>query len=306
MGEAMKQQYINRTFRSATLDLINTCNGIISEYQDQGFDLTVRQIHYQLVSRDVYANTQANYNKLGRVISNGRLAGLVDWNAVVDRTRNVKANPHWTNPASMIEAAARSFYMDRWKRQRHYVEVWIEKDALVGVIQRVCNRLDVPYFSCRGYTSQSSLWRAARRIITKERQGKACHVVHLSDHDPSGIDMARDLKERLELFGAGCEVRRVALTMKQVDQHQPPPNFAKERDPRFKDYELAYGDESWELDALNPTVITELIESTVGMWIDQDQWDIVEQQEAEHITVLDAINDNFIDVRNWLEGEGLL
>jgi hypothetical protein len=190
-----------------------------------------------------------------------------------DRTRNLRGLAHWETPSSVIDSAAYGYRTDRWASQPNYVEVWIEKDALVGVISGACNRLDVPYFSCRGYTSQSELWGAARRLIRQSKQGHDPIVIHLGDHDPSGIDMTRDIGDRLALFGASATVRRIALNMDQVDHYQPPPNPAKLTDARAEGYISRYGPESWELDALDPTTLDALITSTIEEYRDAWLWE---------------------------------
>jgi hypothetical protein len=85
--------------------------------------------------------------------------------------------------------------LDTRRNQEYYIEVWIEKDALLGILETICKKLDVPYFSCRGYVSQSSMWEAAQRFRENDREGI---LLHLGDHDPSGIDMSRDIQERLK------------------------------------------------------------------------------------------------------------
>lgn len=144
--------------------VIDQANEIIAAYAAQGFDLTLRQLYYQFVSRDRIANSDREYKRLGSVINDAQLAGLVDWDAITDRTRNVRAVSHWETPGAIIDSAAYSFRIDKWLLQPYRVEVWIEKDALAGVIERVCTDLDVPYFSCRGYTSQSEMWAAAHNV----------------------------------------------------------------------------------------------------------------------------------------------
>ena len=189
--------------------------------------------------------------------------------------------------------------LDRWEDQPNYVEVWIEKDALVGVISSICNELDVPYFSCRGYTSQSEMWRAARRF---QRQSKkeTRTIIHLGDHDPSGIDMTRDIQDRLDLFEADVYVKRVALTMDQIEHYAPPPNPTKLSDARASGYIKNYGYECWELDALEPSVITELIKNEVTALIDEDVKRQVESQEDLDKRTLSLIEENYEEVMDFV------
>ena len=147
-----------------SLALVKTCASIIDEYVAQGFTLTLRQLYYQLVSRDVISNRQQEYKRLGSIVNDARLAGLIDWEAIEDRTRNLRSLSHWASPSEIVQTCAKQFWMDHWHGQPYRIECWIEKDALVGVIEGVCNEFDVPFFSCWGNTSQSEMWGAAMRL----------------------------------------------------------------------------------------------------------------------------------------------
>ncbi|AIQ45598.1 hypothetical protein R70723_06570 [Paenibacillus sp. FSL R7-0273] len=254
--------YREINFRSESLRLIEQVNAIIHEYQDMGYSLTLRQVYYQLVSRDVIPNNERSYKNLGNLISDGRMSGLIDWNAIENRTRNLRKNSHWTSPGSIIHSAAYSFAYDKWEDQDSYVEVWVEKDALVGIVGQVCEELDIPYFSCRGYVSQSEMWAAAQRLEQFSAQ-KSIHIIHLGDHDPSGKDMSRDIVDRLELFGVSVEFQRIALNYDQIEEYGPPPNPTKLTDSRASGYISEFGHECWELDALRPDVIDGLIRDAV-------------------------------------------
>jgi len=281
----MKQCYEVRQFRPDTLALIDQANAIISEYQADGFLLTLRQIYYQFVARGLIPNTERSYKRLGKTISNARMAGLIDWEAIVDRTRNLRANSHWRGVGAILDSAADSYRRDLWEGQQTVVEVWIEKEALIGVIERPCGELDMPFFACRGYVSQSEQWRAGERALERwHSSAQETVILHLGDHDPSGVDMTRDNQDRLNIF-AGLDavtVRRIALNWDQIEEHQPPPNPTKVTDTRAASYIQKYGHSSWELDALEPRLINRLILDTVAEYIDSEIMDVVrEQQEAE-------------------------
>lgn len=265
----MRQAFINKNFQQKSLELIVAANDIINEYARQGYTLTLRQLYYQFVARGYLANTLKNYNRLGTVINDARLAGYIDWLAIEDRTRNVVRNPHWATPADAVLAIAEQYRNDLWADQPRRVEVWIEKEALTGVIAKTCAELDVPFFACRGYVSQSEQWRAYRRSVQHP-----ITVLHFGDHDPSGIDMTRDNDDRLnKIFGGDVEVQRLALNMDQVEQYDPPPNPAKMTDSRFAEYAVNYGQSSWELDALEPSVINTLIRDAVQEIRDDELYD---------------------------------
>jgi len=292
--------YVPKNFRAATLGIIVRANHIITEYRKQGYTLTVRQLYYRFIAGDFFPdtwidlkynigrglapdtkNTQKNYKRLGDIISDARLAGLIDWDAIEDRTRELRSAAHWDSPSDIVGACAQQFRYDLWENQDYYCEVWIEKDALIGVIEGVCSELDVPYFSCRGYTSQSAMWGAAQRLISKEMSGKQTIIFHLGDHDPSGNDMTCDITNRLAMFQSTVDVRRIALTMAQIGLYAPPPNPAKTTDARYEKYREQHGDDSWELDALEPKVLNALIRDEVEQVCDPDRWDEqINRQEA--------------------------
>lgn len=287
-----KIAYIEKRFSTNSQRLIALSNTIIEQYQAQGYELTLRQLYYQLVARGHIPNNDREYKKLGSVIADARLAGLVDWDAIVDRTRNVRTNPHWGSPQEIMQAAIRSYAIDKWADQPWRPEVWIEKDALVGVIEPVCRRLDVSFFSCRGYTSASEMWSAGMRARNRLKQDQKVVIIHLGDHDPSGIDMTRDISDRLTLFAnRPVRVRRIALNYDQIEQYSPPPNPAKITDSRSDRYIAEYGSESWELDALDPATLSDLIETTVLDYRDPLLWaEAVERETAERDTLRDAMN----------------
>ncbi|MCB9150200.1 MAG: hypothetical protein H6641_15700 [Caldilineaceae bacterium] len=297
--------YQDKNFRRSTLEQIAIANQIIEEYDAQGFDLTLRQLYYQMVARDMIPNNQKEYDRLGRTINDARMAGLIDWEHIVDRTRNVRSNGHWSSPAGIMHGAAQSYQIDKWATQPNRVEVWVEKDAMVGVIESICSPLDVAFFSCRGYTSQSEMWAAAQRVKGHISKGQTVIILHLGDHDPSGIDMTRDIVNRLETFMGGLEVNRLALNYNQVEEHRPPPNFAKESDSRFRAYHAQFGPSSWELDALNPTVVRDIIVPAVEQFRDPDLWRQAQELEAEQRALLEAAADSWDDVTDFLSDIGL-
>lgn len=273
-----KIRYSDINIRPAGVSLVAEVNAIVEEFISQGYTLTLRQVYYQLVARNFIENTQRSYNNLGELIKNGRLAGLIDWEAIEDRTRHVRMLSHWNSPSEILHAAADSYHTDLWETQPNYIEVWVEKDALIGVVEQSVNRLDVPCFSCRGYVSSSEMWAAAQRMPPN----KECIVLHLGDHDPSGMDMTRDIQNRLSQFGARVRIIRIALNMNQVEEYGLPPNPAKITDTRARAYVAKYGNESWELDALEPSMIDRLIEDNVSRYIALDSFHAaIEKQENE-------------------------
>lgn len=301
-----KIQYIERAFNAASIRTIENANTIIANYQAQGFTLTLRQLYYQFVSRDLIANRDNEYKKLGSIINDGRLAGLIDWGAIEDRGRNREGSYGVdSRPEDTVRAIADWFTLDRWNGQQYRPEVWVEKQALEGVIGRTCNALDIPYLACKGYMSQSEMWAAGRRMAAWRKKSQEPIVIHLGDHDPSGIDMTRDISDRLALFaGRYVEVRRIALNMDQVVQYNPPPNPAKITDSRALSYIAEYGDESWELDALDPVTLDSLIRAEVETFHNPDALTAVKHRERVAVLGVRAVSDNWYGILDYLESQG--
>lgn len=302
--------YVPKRFSKAHLEVIAHASAIAQDYATQGYDLTLRQVYYRFVAGGLIPNRQAEYKRLGSILNDARLAGLLDWDYITDRTRNLRSAPRWDDPEAMVTAAAGQYAIDLWADQDYRVEVWVEKDALVGIVGAAAGGLQVPYFSCRGYTSQSEVWGAAVRLMGHAKAGQEPIIVHLGDHDPSGLDMSRDIRERLALFMEhhgyqAPTVTRVALNWDQVEAYEPPPNPVKLTDSRSPAYQEAWGDESWELDALEPSVLRDLIVQEVDRYRDQERYDALEARQEEERQDLQRVARHWSVVMEHLDAEGL-
>jgi hypothetical protein len=328
--------YRDKAFTPEHERVIEQADAICGEYANRGLSLTLRQLYYQFVARGLIANKQTEYKRLGSILNDARMAGRLDWAYLVDRTRNLASQSHWATPADIVKAVSTQFQIDMWEPQGRRIEVWIEKDAGIGVIESVCVDNDVPYFSCRGYTSVSELWAASQRLGAYLRNGERVKILHIGDHDPSGLDMTRDIQDRLRTFihddwdsdhhvpgtasggrrsrgdfyrsmnagmkdggdGMPWQVKRIALSMEQVELYNPPPNPAKTTDARFLAYQEATGlDESWELDALDPFVLQDLIATEIDAWRDDDVWGAAVERLEKNRRLLAAVSENWDSIR---------
>lgn len=324
----------NRTRQpnAADADMIRTARDIARDWADQGYDLTLRQLYYQFVAHHDLPNSDKSYKRLGEVINKARLAGLFDWDLLTDRTRAPSLPVFWSDPTEIVTSSAAAYNTDKRADQDVHVEVWVEKEALEQIAHSAASPHDVPSFSCRGYTSASAMWRAGRRLGEELRRGKAVRIIHLGDHDPSGIDMTRDIRDRLttfvtmdwlhEMMGVTRAtifeifehmqdslldpqytpfvVERVALNLDQVDEYGLPPNPAKVSDSRAAAYIDAYGDQSWELDALAPSVLVDVITERIEHYTDQDRLDAQQAREDGERAALEALTERWPDVRAFL------
>lgn len=215
----------------------------------------------------------------------------------------LRRRPHWEEPQEIIDAIARQYHIDYWEGQENHVEVWVEKDALIGIVEQISDKLYVACFSCRGCTGQSELRGAAMRLKRRCDAGQHAVLLRLGDHDPSGKDMSRDIVARLELFGADdVEFRRLALNLDQIEEFGPPPNPTKLSDSRAQGCIERFGYECWELDALDPSVISRLIDENVRMYRDEGLYRDVLARENEEKGTLRDLRDGYQGlIQNWSE-----
>jgi hypothetical protein len=323
--------YTDGRFRDGSLAIIAEADRICLEYARQGYNLTLRGLFYQFVARDLFPeerrfrqvggnrwvrdpdgtkNAEPNYKWLGGLVNDGRLAGLIDWDHISDRTRQLTQLPTWRSPADIIDAVAAQYREDVHADQPSYLEVWVEKDALLEVTQRAANAWQVASYACKGYNSQSALWVAANRHLRMTRAGRRCHVLYLGDHDPSGLDMSRDILNRFQLF---CEhagrsaptVHRLALNMDQI-QALPnlPPSPAKITDSRAAGYIAEFGDDSWELDALDPPTLDGIIQDAIAGLVDHDRLAAARAAAEQRRQLLVAVSRRWPEVADYVSDDG--
>lgn len=293
----MREKFKDLRFEEKAKDWIAKANDLQEEYSKQGFDrLTLRQIHYQFVRRIWYENTPKNYKSLGQILSKARIAGLLDWDLIEDRGRQPHVNQEWNSLQGLLDSAFASYRLPRWKGQSHYVELWVEKEALAGVLLPLASEYHVSVMVNKGYSSSSAMKASADRFIANcypsahedesDQNPKRPVILYLGDLDPSGEDMVRDIAERMALFGVpDIEVVKVALNHAQVKEYKCPPNFVKMKKGKFKDaraakYVAEHGRECYEVDALSMPVLQDLIREAIEPMIDSYLMNVIKKQEA--------------------------
>lgn len=282
----MKESFISSNFSTEKLEKVNRANAIIADYQAQGLKLTLRQLYYQHVTKNWITNEEKSYKNLIRLISDARMAGLIDWDAIEDRVRVPRVPSQWDSLEDILESVYRSFRLPRWEGQEYYTELWVEKDALSGVLRPMAHEFHVTMMVNKGYSSLSAMYEASKRFLEAEDRGQRTKLFYLGDHDPSGEDMVRDIQDRLNTFGSEVIVEKIALTMAQVEEYNPPPNPAKMSDSRAAKYVNKHGNESWEVDALPPNALQDLIREALKSVVDQDKIDAVIAKEEKEKDLL--------------------
>ena len=272
-------------------DLVNAVNGILAGYSVQ---LTLRQVYYRLVASGLVANTRSNYNQLSSQLVKARESGNVDDSRFTDRSRRID-DVSFDSPQDFIEICRdtlkRQYVRRFWDSQPVYCEIWVEKDALSQVLAEAVYPFNTIVAPSRGYSSYSYLRETANRISQHCSDGKPAVILHFADHDPSGIDMSRDLQDRLAKYCGWreVEVRRIALTYDQVRQYNLIPNPVKQADRRSTGYVNQYGDQCWELDAIEPNELITLCQTAVDSLIqDRAAWlAIIEKDKSEREALIE-------------------
>lgn len=272
---------------SANFDMLMEINDILEEYEAKKLTpISLRQLYYQLVSRGIIANQDSEYKKIGRLLTEGRMAGYVDWDLIEDRLREPHRPWYTYGPAGAIETVLYQYRLDRQEDQYYNLLVVIEKDAISNVMKPITGEYGVRLLVNRGYGSSSAMYGLAKMF---EEDGRPAKILYMGDHDPSGLDMIRDVRERLWTFGVEVDVEAIALTWDQVQDYRPIPNPAKFKDPRAGDYVAKYGKTSWEVDALDPLVSRQVLRDAIVRNMDMDIYRAVLAQEKEDMETLREI-----------------
>lgn len=284
--------------------------GIVSQYQHARISLTNRQLYYQLVASALIPNADEVYKRICKFLTDSRYAGFIDWAAIEDRGRVPAKHSDWENISSLIRSACYSYRLPRWSDQNEYVELYCEKQAMESILKPVADKYHIYFGYNKGYSSASTMYDLAKRVKEQIENDKHVVVLYLGDHDSSGLDMVRDVRERIEEFltmgddytEPNFEVVQLALNMEQIRQYNPPPNPAKMTDPRAKWYIRQYGNMSWELDALKPEVLMQLTEEGIQRHLDMDKYNHWIELEEEQKQKLEKFGEE-IDKEKKQEGK---
>lgn len=282
--------------------VIQNIVNVVNEFGKLGYKLTLRQLHYQLVGKNQIVNHITAYKKLGTILDDCRYGGVIDWAAIEDRGRVPKLPYYALDPEDAINDIIGSYRIDRQQGQRVAIEVWTEKDALSGILARATNTYHVRLCVNKGYTSSSAIYEAYNRFAQSMiHEDQKVVILYLGDHDPSGLDMVRDIHERLDMMMSKgrfsdvynsdqLEVQHLCVTKTQIRQYKLPPNPAKLTDTRAAAYIKDHGMESWEVDALRPEVLDKLVRDAIVDIIDMDDYNATLKQEKIDIKKLKAID----------------
>ena len=290
-------------------ELYSMIKPIVNAYMKEGITLTNRQLYYRLVGKNLIPNRDEVYKRICKFLTDLKYAGYIDWDAFEDRSRVPERKSQWDSVQDLIDSATKQYRLPRWQDQHYYIEVYCEKDAMDSVLRPITDKYHVYFGTNKGYTSSSTIYEIAQRVDEQLEEEKKVVLLYLGDHDPSGLDMVRDVEERItemlmawryglepiddypryltrEWIEDNFHVQHIALTYDQVEYHEPPPNPAKLDDPRSKKYVKQYGKISWELDAIEPKILIKLTEDAILEYIDIDKYNAWIEQEKEESKAL--------------------
>jgi hypothetical protein len=255
-----------------TLALLETAIEVLSK----NHPMTVRQVYYQLVSRQVIDNNRGQYQAVSNALVDARKSGEVPWDWIEDRLRRPRTVSMWKGLPDFAETARQAYRRDVWATQPSYVECWLEKDALSGIFEGALSPYGITLNVGRGYDGWDSIHNAAKRY----GDGSSASVLYFGDLDPSGEDMVRSLRERLAYFQSSPEITKCALTDEDVTRHSLPPDFTKKTDTRRAKFIAEHGDRCVELDALPVNILRQRILSEVQSRMDLAALEAVRRQET--------------------------
>jgi len=268
-------------------ETIPIVNEIISQYD---IKLTVRQIYYRLISDPyvLFENTRSRYTQFDKMLVVARERGEVDYTEIEDRTREALGGDLGCgSPQEFLRSVIdylkncwQDYKTEIWTNQDYKLEIWVEKDALANLIFQVAKDFRVVVFPTRGYSSFTKVMECLERL--EGYSDKERIILHLTDHDPSGFDMTRDLEKRLSSYGGDTiQIKKIGLTYEQIKKFNLKANPTKKKDTRAIEYISQFGSDCWELDALPPLELQNLVVESIKKHINSDAWDNKSREEKE-------------------------
>jgi hypothetical protein len=279
------------TYRPSTVKRIRRTNAELAEVDDaiiaavtDEHPVTLRGVYYRVVSAGAVDKTEQGYRLVGRQLLKLRRDSRVPYSWITDGTRWISKPDTYSSADAALDMLASSYRRMLWAEQDVTVHVFTEKDAISGVIYPVTARWDVPLAVLRGYCSESFAYSIAEDIAA---DGRPAFCYGLGDHDPSGVDAWRDLREKVGRFADGADItfERIAVTPEQIDRYELPTRPTKRSDTRA----AGFAGESVEVDALPPTVLRRVVEQAITGHVNERALNLTRAVEAEERDGLEAL-----------------
>ena len=255
--------------RSQTLEV---WIGILRVFDECGTPMTVRQVFYQLETRGIVPKTENGYKITAKNLLKMRKIRIIPYHFITDNTRWIRKPRTYQHLSDFLEISRETYRRSVWASQLVYVEIWIEKEALLGVVNNITSEYDVPLVPCKGYPSETLLYEAADDI---KRQNKPVYIYYFGDYDPTGKDIPRHIEKTLRSFGAIFTFEVVAVTEEQIHTYKLPTRPTKKKDTRAKDWQGG----SVELDALPPRILRDMVKKCIERHVDNKLLELTKKTE---------------------------
>jgi hypothetical protein len=266
-----------------TTQLIETAVGIL-EIENP---MTIRQLFYRLVSVGTLANSRADYQRLSVVMSKARNDGRCDFDWIVDRSRPEYRPNVWKDAAGYGRTIQKSYRKDYWAMQPNHVELWSEKDSVIGSIEALTDELGITVRVGRGFLSTTRTHEIAKQFLGL---GKPISVFYIGDHDPSGREIEDNARNRVKEYGVDFDLERLAIHAADITEWVLPPLRIKDSDTRAKQFRMDHGEDCVELDALPVSELRRRIEEAVESKMDSAAWDrAVAVEKIEIANIQDTV-----------------
>lgn len=257
--------------------VINLAREIVESYDTP---VTLRQLFYQLVARQLIDNNQSHYKRLSSLTAEARRDGTFP--ELTDRTRTIHEYQSFTSPADALDYTAEIYRRDRTEGQPVSIYLGVEKAGIVNQLQTwFGDPLGLPILALGGYASQSYVGKTVRHVQAQDRPAV---LLYAGDHDPSGWDIPRDFAARTDCWKA---VQRIALAPEQVTEYALPESIGKETDSRKTGFVARFGKLTQvEVDALAPDVLRGLFSDAIHTYWDTSVLGAVLERERTETETL--------------------
>jgi hypothetical protein len=244
--------------------------------------MTVRQVFYQATVNGIIEKSEAGYTKVQTDLVQMRRSGVLPYGWLADNTRWQRKPRTFDSVEQALRDTAKFYRKDLWADADAYVEVWLEKDALSGVIYPITSMYDVPLMVARGYASLSFLHGAAEHINDLT---VPTYIYHLGDFDPSGVNAAEKIEETLREMARDAEIHfeRLAVTPEQIVAWSLPSRPTKKTDTRARNFDSEF---SVELDAIEPDRLRALVRDAIEEHLPPEQFEILKVAEASEREII--------------------
>jgi hypothetical protein len=247
--------------------------------------VTCRQAFYLCVTAGLIDKAEREYkNTICRLLAKMRRSERIPFDWVADSTRWQRKPDTYGSLESALEHTADYYRRELWDRQDSYVEIWIEKDALAGVLYPITAKWHVPLMVSKGFSSLSYLYEAAEAIKAVD---KPAYLYYFGDHDPSGVHIDRAIERDLRNFAPDAEIhfKRMAVTVGQIKELSLPTRPTKKTDSRCKGFK----GRSVEVDAIPPATLKEIVSKCIIQHIDHEELESLRSVERAERGVLKTI-----------------